>query len=96
MVNELNAWELSSADLPPHFGAWCIGSRAALGKLVMYLHQQGLDTSTPSGKAMFQMMGVFAEFERSMIRERVLAGMSRAAATGTPQRQGDRPPTDRA
>jgi DNA invertase Pin-like site-specific DNA recombinase len=47
----------------------------------LYLHQQGLDTSTPSGKAMFQMLGVFAEFERSMIRERVLAGMSRAAAT---------------
>ena len=47
------------------------------------MHQHGLDTSTPSGKAMFQMMGVFAEFERSMIRERVLAGMSRAAASGT-------------
>jgi DNA invertase Pin-like site-specific DNA recombinase len=37
----------------------------------LYLHQQGLDTSTPAGKAMFQMMGVFAEFERAMIRERV-------------------------
>jgi DNA invertase Pin-like site-specific DNA recombinase len=49
----------------------------------LYLHQQGLDMSTPSGKAMFQMMGVLAEFERSMIRERVLAGMSRAAASGT-------------
>ncbi len=36
----------------------------------LYLHQQGLDTTTPSGKAMFQMMGVFAEFERSMIREK--------------------------
>jgi DNA invertase Pin-like site-specific DNA recombinase len=47
------------------------------------LHQQGLDTSTPSGRAMFQMIGVFAEFERSMIQERVLAGMSRAAASGT-------------
>jgi DNA invertase Pin-like site-specific DNA recombinase len=44
---------------------------------------EGIDTSTPSGKAMFQMMGVFAEFERSMMRERVLAGMSRAAASGT-------------
>src|SRR5262245_54305969 len=32
----------------------------------LYLHQQGLDTSTPSGRAMFQMMGVFAEFERAM------------------------------
>jgi DNA invertase Pin-like site-specific DNA recombinase len=36
----------------------------------LYLHQQGLDTSTPAGKAMFQMLGVFAEFERALIRER--------------------------
>jgi DNA invertase Pin-like site-specific DNA recombinase len=49
----------------------------------LFLHQQGLDTSTPSGRAMFQMMGVFAEFERAMIRERVLAGLSRAKAQGT-------------
>ena len=48
----------------------------------LYLHQQGLDTSTPAGKAMFQMMGVFAEFERSMIRERVMAGLKRAKASG--------------
>ena len=34
----------------------------------LYLHQQGLDTSTPAGKAMFQMMGVFAEFECEMTR----------------------------
>ena len=37
----------------------------------------------PSGKAMFHMMGVFAEFERSMIHERVRSGMARAADTGT-------------
>jgi DNA invertase Pin-like site-specific DNA recombinase len=48
----------------------------------LYLHQQGIDTTTPSGKAMFQMMGVFAEFERAMIRERVLAGLKRARAKG--------------
>src|SRR6202158_6021109 len=48
----------------------------------LYLHQQGLDTSTPSGRAMFQMMGVFAEFEHAMIRERVLAGLARARAEG--------------
>jgi DNA invertase Pin-like site-specific DNA recombinase len=42
-----------------------------------YLHQQGIDTTTPSGKAMFQMMGVFAELERATIRERVLAGLKR-------------------
>jgi DNA invertase Pin-like site-specific DNA recombinase len=48
----------------------------------LFLHQQGLDTSTPSGRAMFQMMGVFAEFERAMIRERVLAGLARARSEG--------------
>jgi DNA invertase Pin-like site-specific DNA recombinase len=49
----------------------------------LYLHQQGLDTSTPSGRAMFQMMGVFAEFERAMIAERVRSGMRRARERGT-------------
>ena len=48
----------------------------------LYLHQQGLDTSTPSGRAMYQMMGVFAEFERAIIRERVLSGLARAKAEG--------------
>jgi DNA invertase Pin-like site-specific DNA recombinase len=48
----------------------------------LYLHQQGLDTSTPAGKAMFQMLGVFSEFERAMIVERVKAGLSRARAEG--------------
>ncbi len=47
-----------------------------------YLHQQGVDTSTPAGKALFQMCGVFAEFERSMIQERVKAGLARARAQG--------------
>ncbi len=48
----------------------------------LYLHQQGLDTATPAGKAMFQMLGVFAEFERAMIVERVKAGLSRARSQG--------------
>jgi DNA invertase Pin-like site-specific DNA recombinase len=52
-------------------------------RIDLYLHQQGLDTSTPAGRAMFQMLGVFAEFERSMIRERVKAGMARARISGT-------------
>ena len=43
----------------------------------LYIHQSGIDTSTPSGKMMFQMIGVFAEFERSMISERVKLGMAR-------------------
>ena len=48
----------------------------------LYLHQQGIDTTTPAGRAMFQMCGVFAEFERSIIRERVNAGLQRARAQG--------------
>ena len=46
----------------------------ALG-IDLFLHQQGLDTTTPAGKAMFQMLGVFAEFEHSIIQERVRAGL---------------------
>src|SRR5215468_7561435 len=53
-------------------------------KIDLYLHQQGLDTSTPAGKALFGIMGVFAEFERAMIRERVNAGLARARAKGVP------------
>jgi DNA invertase Pin-like site-specific DNA recombinase len=49
----------------------------------LFLHQQGVDTTTNGGKALYQMMGVFAEFERALIRERVTAGLERAKAQGT-------------
>ncbi len=48
----------------------------------LFLHQQAIDTTTPSGRAMFQMLGVFAEFERSMIQERIRAGLARAREQG--------------
>src|SRR5262245_18826312 len=48
----------------------------------LYLHRQGLDTSTPTGRALFGMMGVFAEFERALIVERTMAGLARARANG--------------
>ena len=48
----------------------------------LYLDRQGIDTTTPGGKALFQMMGVFAEFERAMIQERVHAGLARARKEG--------------
>jgi DNA invertase Pin-like site-specific DNA recombinase len=48
----------------------------------LYLHQQGVDTTTPAGRALFQMLGVFAEFERAIIQERVRAGIARARAEG--------------
>lgn len=49
----------------------------------LFLLQQGLDTSTPSGRAMFQMLGVFSEFEAAMIRDRVRSGVARAKRNGT-------------
>ena len=48
----------------------------------LYIHQSGLDTSTPSGRMMFQMVGVFSEFERSMISERVKSGLERVKKQG--------------
>lgn len=55
----------------------------------LYLHRQALDTSTPSGRMLFGMLGLFAEFERSMIRDRVMAGLDRARAAN---RRLGRPP----
>jgi len=48
----------------------------------MYFHQQSIDTTTPSGRALIQMTGIFASFERSMLKERILASHARARAEG--------------
>src|SRR5215813_8692766 len=48
----------------------------------LYLDQQAIDTTTPTGRLMFQITGAFAEFERSMIRQRVNAGLKRAKEQG--------------
>ena len=51
-------------------------------KIDLFLHRQGMDTTTPGGRMLFQMCGVFAEFERAMISERVRAGLERVRASG--------------
>src|SRR4051812_18559137 len=48
----------------------------------LYLDQQNIDTTSPAGRLMFQITGAFAEFERSMIRQRVKLGLKRALAQG--------------
>lgn len=48
----------------------------------LYLHQQAVDTSTPSGRMLFQMLSVFSEFERELIKSRITAGLDRARARG--------------
>jgi hypothetical protein len=59
-----------------------IGELQAKG-VGLYLHQQGIDTTPPAGKALFEMLGVFAEFEWETIRERVMVGLAKAKAQGT-------------
>jgi len=56
----------------------------------LYLHQKAIDTTTPSGRAMFQMCGVFAEFERAIIVERVNSGLARAKAKGVKLGRGNK------
>lgn len=48
----------------------------------LYLHVQSLDTSTPSGRAMFQLLGVFSEYERAMVSERVRSSLARLREQG--------------
>jgi len=48
----------------------------------LYLHQNNIDTSTPGGKALFQMLGVFSELEAALLKERIHAGLARARAEG--------------
>jgi DNA invertase Pin-like site-specific DNA recombinase len=54
----------------------------------LYVHTQGLDTSTAAGRAMFSMLSVFSEFERSILVERIKAGLSRSS------KRCGRPPLD--
>jgi len=66
----------------------CLAEFEALGIAFVSL-RDNLDLSTPSGRLMFQIVGAMAEFERSLIAERVKAGMRNARAKG---RQIGRPP----
>ncbi|MCS6316185.1 MAG: recombinase family protein [Nitrospira sp.] len=59
-------------------------------RIDLFIHQQGIDTATPAGKAMFQMLGVFSEFERSIIRERVKSGIKRIRANNPDKGWGRR------
>ena len=51
-------------------------------KIDLFFQQQGMDTSTPSGRMIFSVFGAIGEFERNLIRERVLTGQQRAKANG--------------
>jgi DNA invertase Pin-like site-specific DNA recombinase len=78
----LMAWSVDRIGRSMLHVAQTMTELASLGR-ELYLHQQAIDSSTPAGKAMVQMAAVFAELERSMIVERVNAGIRRAKRHGT-------------
>jgi DNA invertase Pin-like site-specific DNA recombinase len=93
-VNMIAAWSVDRLGRSLQHLVGFLTELQALG-CDLYLHQQSIDTTTPSGRAMFQMCGVFAEFERAMIRERVNAGIARARDSGVKLGRGNRKDGDR-
>lgn len=75
--NAVLVWDASRLARSTAHLATMMGELQALGVTQVFL-KEGIDTSTPHGRAMVQMAGVFAELEREMIRERVMAGLARA------------------
>jgi hypothetical protein len=88
-IDMVAAWSIDRLGRSMQHLVGFLGELEAVG-CDLYLHQQALDTTTPSGRAMFQMCGVFAEFERAMIRERIMSGLARAKARGV-NRRGEPP-----
>jgi DNA invertase Pin-like site-specific DNA recombinase len=86
-IDMVAAWSIDRLGRSMQHLVGFLGELEAVG-CDLYLHQQALDTTTPSGRAMFQMCGVFAEFERAMIRERIMPGLARAKARGV-NRKGE-------
>ena len=93
-INMIAAWSVDRLGRSLQHLVGFLGELQALG-CDLYLHQQSIDTTMPSGRAMFQMCGVFAEFERAMIRERVNAGIARARYNGVKLGRGNRKDGDR-
>src|SRR5215472_3357260 len=88
-INMIAAWSIDRLSRSLQDLVGFLNELQALG-CDLYLHQQAIDTTTPSGRAMFHMCGVFAEFERAIIRERVNAGLARARAKGIKVGRGNK------
>jgi DNA invertase Pin-like site-specific DNA recombinase len=82
LIDVVAAWSVDRLGRSLQDLVSCLGELNGAG-CDLYLDRQAVDTTTPSGRAMFQMLGVFAEFERSMIVDRVKAGLARARRRGT-------------
>jgi hypothetical protein len=78
-ASQSNALQPRMADAPRIVSESRRGTRVQGAR---HAHRLIPASAGPAGKAMFQMMGVFAEFERAMIQERVRAGLKRAVSEG--------------
>jgi len=88
------AWSIDRVGRSTHEVTGIMEELDAFGVAQLYL-QQGIDGSTPAGRAMIQMAVVFSEFERGIIRERIMAGLERAKKVGTKSGKAiGRPATD--
>src|SRR6186997_2770276 len=67
--------------------------QAQLARMAFGPYDQAIDTTTPTGRLMFNMLGAIAQFERELIRERMLVGIAKAKAEG---KYKGRAPTARA
>ena len=81
-IDIVAAWSVDRLDRSLQDLVGFLGELNAAG-CDLYLEKQAVDTTTPAGRALFQMLGVFAEFERAIIQERIHAGLARARDKGT-------------
>jgi DNA invertase Pin-like site-specific DNA recombinase len=80
-LDMVRAWSIDRLGRSLHHVVSFMVEMVELG-VGLYLHQQAVDTSTPAGRAMVSMCGVFAEFERCMTVERIKSGLARARTQG--------------
>jgi DNA invertase Pin-like site-specific DNA recombinase len=81
-IDMVAAWSVDRLGRSLQDLLYFLGELHATG-VNLYLERQGLDTSTPHGQLVFKMLGLFAEFERALIQERIRAGIANAKANGT-------------
>jgi DNA invertase Pin-like site-specific DNA recombinase len=67
--------------------------RVLFGCVALKATEQPIDTSTAAGKAFLDMLGVFAEFETNLRKERQLEGIAKAKAEGVYAKNGGRKAT---
>ena len=92
-INMVMAWSVDRLGRSLSHLIGLLGELDARG-CDLFLHQQALDSSSPQGRAMFALAGVFAELESSLISSRVKLGQQRARAQGVRFGRPPIPPID--